>query len=114
MQAYLRYKSWEGRDDQRGKRRTCHEHFDQGTTGDTLTNGRVIGGMHQVTVPETMKREKGPSILSRMSMAYLFKAGRDTSVGPLPKFVSAEEPAIYPEMTALEFQRWRNSIVDNL
>ncbi|KAM0480931.1 hypothetical protein ACHAPX_003820 [Trichoderma viride] len=85
--------------------------------GDTLTrwtNGRIIGGMHQVTVPETMKGEKGLVIPSRMSMAYLFKAGRDTSVGPLPKFVSAEEPALYPEITALEFQRWRNSIVYNL
>lgn len=85
--------------------------------GDTLTrwtNGRIIGGMHQVTVPQTMKGEKGLVIPSRMSMAYLFKAGRDTSVGPLPKFVSADEPAIYPEITAIEFQRWRNSIVYNL
>lgn len=61
--------------------------------------------MHQVTVPETMKGEKGLVIPSRMSMAYLFKAGRDTSVGPLPKFVSADEPAIYPEITASEFQK---------
>ncbi|EHK21337.1 uncharacterized protein TRIVIDRAFT_93146 [Trichoderma virens Gv29-8] len=85
--------------------------------GDTLTrwtNGRITGGMHQVAVPEAMKGESGLVIPSRMSMAYLFKAGRDTSVGPLPKFVSTKEPAIYPDITALEFQRWRNSIVYNL
>ena len=85
--------------------------------GDTLTrwtNGRITGGIHQVTVPKTLKGESGLIIPSRMSMAYLFKAGRDTSVGPLPKFVSTQEPAIYPDITAFDFQRWRNSIVYNL
>ncbi|KAL6895413.1 hypothetical protein HDV57DRAFT_520774 [Trichoderma longibrachiatum] len=85
--------------------------------GDTLTrwtNGRITGGVHQVAVPEAMRGKSGLIIPSRMSMAYLFKAGRDTSVGPLPKFISDKEPAIYPDITALEFQRWRNSIVYNL
>ncbi|PWY80873.1 Clavaminate synthase-like protein, partial [Aspergillus sclerotioniger CBS 115572] len=82
--------------------------------GDTLTrwtNGKITGGVHRVTTPETMKNENGLIIPSRMSMAYLFKAGRNVSVGPLPKFVSSAMPAQYPDMTALEFQRWRNSIV---
>jgi isopenicillin N synthase-like dioxygenase len=85
--------------------------------GDTLTrwtNGRITGGIHQVSVPETMKGESGLVIPSRMSMAYLFKAGRDTSVGPLPKFITDKEPTVYPDITAFEFQRWRNSIVYNL
>ncbi|ETS81754.1 hypothetical protein PFICI_06756 [Pestalotiopsis fici W106-1] len=85
--------------------------------GDTLTrwtNGRITGGVHQVSVPEAFKDESGMIVPSRMSMAYLFKAARDTSVGPLPKFVSQDEPAIFPDITALEFQRWRNSIVYNL
>ena len=47
-------------------------------------------------------------------MAYLFKAERNVSVGPLPKFVSSLEPAKYPDMTAFEFQKRRNSIMYNL
>ncbi|PYI10695.1 Clavaminate synthase-like protein [Aspergillus sclerotiicarbonarius CBS 121057] len=85
--------------------------------GDTLTrwtNGKITGGVHRVIAPETMKNERGLMIPSRMSMAYLFKAGREVSVGPLPKFVSSTVPAQYPDMTALEFQRWRNSIVYSL
>lgn len=61
-----------------------------------------------------MKGESGLIVPSRMSMAYLFKAERSMSVGPLPKFVSSTEPAKYPDITALEFQRWKNSIVYSL
>ncbi|OJJ42634.1 hypothetical protein ASPZODRAFT_137240 [Penicilliopsis zonata CBS 506.65] len=85
--------------------------------GDTLTrwtNGKITGGVHQVTTPDAMKHANTMTIPSRMSMAYLSKAGRDVSVGPLPRFVSRTEPARYPDITALEFQRWRNSIVYNL
>ena len=85
--------------------------------GDTLTrwtNGKITGGIHQVTAPEAMKGESGLMLPPRMSMAYLFKAERNVSVGPLPKFVSSTEPAIYPDITAFEFQRWRNSIVYSL
>ncbi|KXG53841.1 Oxoglutarate/iron-dependent dioxygenase [Penicillium griseofulvum] len=84
--------------------------------GDTLTrwtNGKITGGIHQVTTPQSMKGESGLVIPPRMSMAYLFKAGRNTSVGPLPKFL-INEPAKYPEITAFEFQRWKNSIVYNV
>lgn len=85
--------------------------------GDTLTrwtNGKILGGIHQVTTPDAMKGEKGLILPPRLSMAYLFKAQRDVSVGPLPKFVSAAEPARYSDITALEFQRWKNSIVYSL
>ena len=85
--------------------------------GDTLTrwtNGKITGGIHQVTAPEAMKGESGLMLPPRMSMAYLFKAERNVSVGPLPKFVSSTDPAIYPDITAFEFQRWRNSIVYSL
>ncbi|KAF2464106.1 Clavaminate synthase-like protein [Lindgomyces ingoldianus] len=85
--------------------------------GDTLTrwtNGNITGGTHQVMCPAAMKGESGLILPPRMSMAYLFKAERNVSVGPLPKFVSSTEPAKYPDITALEFQRWKNSIVYNL
>lgn len=85
--------------------------------GDTLTcwsNGKITGGVHRVTSPEAMKGERGLIMPPRMSMAYLFKADRNVSVGPLPKFVSSTELAKYPDITALEFQRWRNSTVYNM
>ena len=85
--------------------------------GDTLTrwtNGKITGGIHQVTTPAAMKGESGMILPPRLSMAYLFKAERDVSVGPLPKFVSASEPARYPDVTAREFQRWKNSTVYSL
>lgn len=86
--------------------------------GDTLTrwtNGRITGGFHQVSVPKAMKGAAGARVVpARMSMAYLFKAGRNTSVGPLPRFVSAERPPVFPDITALDFQRWRNSIIYSL
>lgn len=85
--------------------------------GDTLTrwtNGKITGGIHQVTTPDALKGKSGLVLPSRMSMAYLFKAGRDTSVGPLPAFVTEENSARYAELTAFEFQRWRNSIVYGL
>lgn len=84
---------------------------------DTLTrwnNGKTIGCMHQITVPEAMKGERGLILPSPLSAAYLFEVRRDTSVAPLPRFASAEEPAVYPKTTTLEFQRWINSIVYNL
>lgn len=85
--------------------------------GDTLTrwtNGRIFGGVHQVTSPEAMKGQNGLMLPSRMSAAYFFKAGRHTSVAPLPKFITEERPSQFPDITALEFQEWRNSIIYNM
>jgi isopenicillin N synthase-like dioxygenase len=85
--------------------------------GDTLTrwtNGKILGGVHQVTVPQAMKGMRDVIIPSRISMAYLFKAGRDVSLGPLPKFVSATNPARFSDMTAGEYQSWRNSMIYSL
>ncbi|KAJ6180404.1 Oxoglutarate/iron-dependent dioxygenase [Penicillium mononematosum] len=84
-----------------------------GDTRTRWTNGNITGGIHQVTTPESMKGESSLVIPPRMSMAYLFKAESNTSVGPLPKFVS-KEPAKYPEITAFEFQQWKNSIMYNV
>jgi isopenicillin N synthase-like dioxygenase len=85
--------------------------------GDTLhrwTNGKILAGVHQVTVPEALKGMRDVVIPSRISMAYLFKAGRDVSLGPLPRFVSATHPPQFPDMTAGEYQSWRNSVIYSL
>ncbi|KAI1299864.1 hypothetical protein F5Y03DRAFT_364978 [Xylaria venustula] len=82
--------------------------------GDTLmrwTNGMVVAGIHQVTIPEGMKGVKGEEgegaviIPERFSVAHLFKAERQVSIAPLKEFVSESEPAKYPEMSALQYHR---------
>lgn len=82
--------------------------------GDTLTrwtNGKIPGGVHQVTTPDTLKGKSSLILPARLSMAHLFKADRNTSVGPLPKFVTPTEPAKYPDITAFEYQTERNGIL---
>ncbi|KAI1272091.1 hypothetical protein F5Y07DRAFT_310961 [Xylaria sp. FL0933] len=76
--------------------------------GDTLmrwTNGKVVAGIHQVTVPEGLKKKDKVILPERFSVAHLFKAQRQVSIAPLDQFISAEEPAKYPEMTALQYHR---------
>ena len=43
----------------------------------------------------------------RYSIACFLKADRDTNVGPLEKYVTAETPKMYGDMTALELHRKR-------
>ena len=82
--------------------------------GDTLqrwTNGHLVGGVHRVTTPATLKDSAGVTLPERTSMAYLLKAERTVSVGPLPQFVSKDMPAKYDDMTALDWQQMRNGIL---
>ncbi|KAI0099168.1 hypothetical protein GGR51DRAFT_536449 [Nemania sp. FL0031] len=76
--------------------------------GNTLmrwTNGRVVAGVHQVTVPEGLKKMDEAILPERYSVAHLFKAERQASIAPLRQFITAEEPAKYPEMTALQYHK---------
>lgn len=76
--------------------------------GDTLmrwTNGRVVAGIHQVTVPEGLKKMDEIILPERYSVAHLFKAQRQVSIAPLSQFVTEKEPAKYPDMTALQYHR---------
>jgi isopenicillin N synthase-like dioxygenase len=82
--------------------------------GDTLqrwTNGKLFGCVHRVTIPESMKNDESGVLPERFSMAYLFKAQRDVSVGPLSKFVTSDNPAKYPDINALQYQSLRNNIL---
>lgn len=79
--------------------------------GDTLerwTNAKLTGGVHRVEVPEPLKGENGVVLPERFSMAYLFKAERNMSVGPLPQFMNFDKNN-FPHISALEFQKWRNN-----
>ena len=69
------------------------------------TNGVIRAGLHQVDVPASMKRMRSGVCPDRYSSIFFFKADRDTSVGPLPQFVTPERPAVYDECTALQYQQ---------
>ena len=74
-------------------------------------NDVIRAGLHRVETPPALKSKKDGVCPNRYSCAFFFKADRNTSAGPLPHFVTAENPAKYDEITALEFQ---NSRVEKL
>lgn len=78
---------------------------------DTLqrwTNDELRAGVHRVTMPHDMNGDGDAVLPERFSMAFFFKAGRRESVAPLAKFAGLQQPPKYHDMTALEFQKWRN------
>ena len=82
-------------------------------TSDTFTrwtNGEVTGGLHQVNVPPSMSESVNDRIPERYSSVFFFKAHRATSVAPIDHFVR-ENPAKYPDITALEFHQERTKFL---
>lgn len=71
------------------------------------TNGVIKTGLHQVSAPRAFKASAatGGILPERHSCVFFFKASRDASVGPLPEFVTEDNPAQYDEITALEYQQ---------
>lgn len=69
------------------------------------TNNAIRAGVHQVSVPPSMKGRTDGVCPERYSSIFFFKADRNISVGPLPEFVTAENPAAYDDITALEYQQ---------
>lgn len=75
------------------------------------TNNVIRAGLHRVDVPMSMKDKHSGVCPDRYSSIFFFKAGRDVSVGPLPEFVTEENPAQYDEITALQFQQQMTKIL---
>ena len=75
------------------------------------TNDHITAGLHQVSVPPSMKGRDEGVCPERYSSIFFFKADRQTSVGPLPEFVGDETPALYDEITALQFQQRRTKLL---
>ena len=69
------------------------------------TNNAFRAGLHQVTIPPGMKGRDEGVCPDRYSSIFFFKADRNTSVWPLPYFVSDERLRAYDEVTALEFHQ---------
>ncbi|MCJ1250454.1 hypothetical protein MMC30_007682 [Trapelia coarctata] len=75
------------------------------------SNGRIRAGLHQVDVPQAMKGKRSGICPDRFSSIFFFKADRNTSVGPLPAFVTPERPACYEDITALEYQKRKTAVL---
>lgn len=73
------------------------------------TNDVFTAALHQVSAPAKQKGDAEGILPERYSLVFFFKQNRDVSAGPLPEFVSAGNPARYPEETALEYQRRRTT-----
>lgn len=84
--------------------------------GDTLqrwTNGRLFSGRHRVTVPESLG-DDAEELPERYSVAYLGKAQRHASVGPVASFVSVDNPAKYNDLNAQEYLNMRAQLVSSV
>ncbi|RYP33162.1 hypothetical protein DL767_004866 [Monosporascus sp. MG133] len=75
------------------------------------SNDVLKAGIHQVAPPPYMHDMEDGIVPERRSIVFFFKASRGTSVGPLPAFVQDDYPARYEEMTALDFQKARTSVL---
>jgi isopenicillin N synthase-like dioxygenase len=75
------------------------------------TNDVVRAGLHRVDVPMSMKGKLSGTCPDRYSSIFFFKAARETSVGPLPEFVTEANPARYNDITALQFQQEMTKIL---
>ncbi|KAF2839731.1 putative gibberellin 20-oxidase [Patellaria atrata CBS 101060] len=83
-------------------------------TSDTFTrwtNKVVTGGLHQVNTPPGLQNQQDGSIPERYSSVFFFKAHRGASVGPIKHFVTEENPAHFPDITALDFHREMTKIL---
>ncbi|CRG89606.1 hypothetical protein PISL3812_06644 [Talaromyces islandicus] len=71
------------------------------------SNGSIPSGVHQVTIPPTMKHVESGIVPARYSCAFFVKADWTAPAGALTPFVGEKNPAQYKEMTALEYHQWR-------
>lgn len=73
------------------------------------SNNLFLAGVHQVVTPRHLvsKEEHVEDLIipERFSTVFFFKASRESMVGSLPPFVSDKAPAVYEDISALEFQK---------
>ncbi|RAH69292.1 isopenicillin N synthase family dioxygenase [Aspergillus aculeatinus CBS 121060] len=71
------------------------------------TNGRLPAAVHRVELAPHLKTLQQGLVPQRFSNAFFVKADREVSVAPLPQFLAPKTPALYEEMSALEYHRFR-------
>lgn len=72
-----------------------------------LTNGYLRAGIHQVVTPIGIDSRASGILPERSSIACFLKADRETSVGPLKKYITADRPRVHGDVTALGLHRKR-------
>lgn len=72
-----------------------------------LTNGYLRAGIHQVVTPIGIDARASGILPERSSIACFLKADRETSVGPLKKYITADRPRVHGDVTALGLHRKR-------
>jgi len=82
-----------------------------GETLERWTNGRLLPGLHQVTVPRHFKDLTSQIVPSRHSVAYFQNANPEVSVAPLESFLSNGKTSEYKDMTSAEYLRLRNAVI---
>lgn len=89
---------------------------------DTLerwTNGLIKAGIHRVVPPSALlardpglqggEAEKVHSMVSeRRSAVMFYRASGGTSVGPMPEFVTIDRPALFEDITAIQYLQSKN------
>ena len=70
------------------------------------TQDNLPAGLHQVTIPRSMRSQVDGVLPERFSIAYLCKADRNASVGALSQFIKDGKPN-YEDITALEYHQKR-------
>jgi len=74
-------------------------------TFERWTNGVIRAAVHRVSAPANFEARIQGLLPERHSCVFFFKPSRDVSVGPLPDFVTPDNPAKYDEITALQYQQ---------
>lgn len=75
-------------------------------TSDALqrwTNNFIRAGLHQVNLPAGLKDADSGIVPTRYSYPFFLGPNFDASIGPLPHFVSDDNPANYEEMKYLQY-----------
>lgn len=70
-----------------------------------LTNDYLTSVSHRVTLPISQTEKEEGQLEERLSVVYFAKVARKNSIYPFPEFVSANNPAKYPAMTAYEWNQ---------
>jgi isopenicillin N synthase-like dioxygenase len=71
------------------------------------TNNVIRAGLHRVIVPPDLKRFTSGVVPQRISCPFFLEADYEKSVGPLAQFVSEDYPALFDEITSIQYHRLR-------
>lgn len=69
------------------------------------TNNRIRSGLNQVNMPHEPLQQVDSIVSARYSCPFSYKAAHDVMISPLPEFIREDQPALYGQVTALEYHQ---------